>query len=1479
MAAQRTLVVSCVLLTVLVACSGTAPSEQDAGAASAVQAVESPFPDLERHGLALPDLDADGARSVPGFTQGDASFRPIVRDTGLSAARAEVLLPRTADGVVSLAFRGARARIRLLGAAKVAGIASASGVHYPAALDGADLVHVARPTGTEEYVHLLAPRSSRTLRYALTMEGVAGLRLVGGVLELLDAEGTPLLRTTAPTAVDGRGRARVGSLGVVGCAYDDAVAAPHLRPVVAPGRDTCEVVATFDDEGLTYPLWVDPAWTTTAVLARPRIEHRLTLNTDAAAGCATGCALVTGGTYKVASTVFLAPNAEWFNPVTNVWINAGAPSCGARSLHAAVDVANRGVLVAGGYVDTAYTTTATACTWTTAGWAAATSMSVARAEPAASAMRVGTTNAAFVAGGFLSDGSSVATVERWVSGTWSTMTSLPVARGGGALAAVGSSCTGTCTGVKLNFCVFGGRSSDGGAAMRNVDCGAVAGTAVSYTSLPTGLSVARNNATIAQIFQDGVVHVFGGGGPGLDQVDLFAASFAVSPIVGMGPTSALQGTAGARIATASGNRTLVIGGGAGYAANATSLIVDTVGPRQSSSPLSFARREGQAVPLPDGRVLVAGGRVDALGGYPAAEEVFAQASNGVACAGFGDCKSGFCADGVCCDAACTGKCEYCKVPSFVGTCKPQPAGATPAAGHGTCLNSPVGGECGYQCNGTTTAECTAPASTKTCLTPKCDATGFTSQPKCDGAGTCFSPSPVTCGAYTCNAAGTACKTSCTTFADCATGNTCTGGACVPTGGKGGACTLDVDCSSGFKCVDNVCCASPSCAAPLKCNVPGVVGECRLPLGTACTSVTASLCGTGNCVDGVCCDGPCSNQCEACNVSGRLGLCSPIPSGGKPVGGRTACTGSGACQASCDGTTRVTCGAPPPKTTVCAAATCTAGVAADTSYCDGTGVCVAGAKTPCVGVVCGATACLPSCTGPSDCAAGYFCDTTSGTCRSTGAAGTACATKAECKSGNCIDGVCCTTASCPSGQVCNASGTGVCALPLGASCTAGTACGSGQCVDGVCCDKACTGQCEACDLGGKVGTCSPVSGDPHGARTACKGTGPCQAKCDGTNAVGCATPPGTSTPCAPALCSGTSRTDISYCDGLGACKTPSATSCIPFTCDASTCKASCATKADCASGYACKEGKCVTEGGLGTLCSDPSECKSGKCVASTKPGDSVCCAVDSCPTGSACGLGGTDAAGLCVKKQGQTCTSATECATGFCVDGVCCESVCTGQCEACDVGGAEGKCVGVTGAPHGTRTACSSGGADVCKALTCDGSKDRNKCASFANGLEKECARACESGTLSVASCDGSGGCGAPKTSSCAGYACDGDRCRTACTSKEHCTAGYYCGASGKCEPAVGKCSDDRKSSTDPKTGATSDCAPYLCDPGSGACIKTCGSANDCQPGAACSEGRCEPAAPVDDSGGCAMRHPTGPGAGVALALAALVVARRRRSKR
>jgi len=251
-------------------------------------------------------------------------------------------------------------------------------------------------------------------------------------------------------------------------------------------------------------------------------------------------------------------------------------------------------------------------------------------------------------------------------------------------------------------------------------------------------------------------------------------------------------------------------------------------------------------------------------------------------------------------------------------------------------------------------------------------------------------------------------------------------------------------------------------------------------------------------------------------------------------------------------------------------------------------------------------------------------------------------------------------------------------------------------------------------------------------------------------------------------------------------------------------------------------------------------------------------------------------------KGVACAKDTDCVTGFCTDGVCCDTACTGQCEACDAAGSFGTCTAVTGTPHGARTACVAAGTGVC-ARACDG-KDRTQC-NF-GGKTVECSAAsCAAGTATAAStCDGAGNCPTPTKADCAPYACGGTACKTSCAGDADCGGANVCDTkTGRCVVAVSaKCSPDGQSSipTDPTKPAVG-CAPYVCDVSTGGCATRCASSRDCASGNACDvpSGECKPLTdpPTDSGGGCAYGGASSPlASALGLALVGLAGRRRRR---
>jgi len=169
-------------------------------------------------------------------------------------------------------------------------------------------------------------------------------------------------------------------------------------------------------------------------------------------------------------------------------------------------------------------------------------------------------------------------------------------------------------------------------------------------------------------------------------------------------------------------------------------------------------------------------------------------------------------------------------------------------------------------------------------------------------------------------------------------------------------------------------------------------------------------------------------------------------------------------------------------------------------------------------------------------------------------------------------------------------------------------------------------------------------------------------------------------------------------------------------------------------------------------------------------------------------------------EGCTAASAATCASGNCVDGVCCESPgCTGACMSCSVSGSEGTCVL---APAGTEVpgSCAAGeacdGAGSCKTKNGQACPAASGCASgfCVDGVccDGECGGVCQACNLAgrigtcaahVAGTDPEGECG-EGTGVCKST-CDGvGACKFPLVSCDDCLT---CDGAGTCSRPVPRC--------------------------------------------------------------------------------------------
>jgi len=369
--------------------------------------------------------------------------------------------------------------------------------------------------------------------------------------------------------------------------------------------------------------------------------------------------------------------------------------------------------------------------------------------------------------------------------------------------------------------------------------------------------------------------------------------------------------------------------------------------------------------------------------YCAGGSCVSKKANGASCTATRECTSAFCADGVCCNEACGG-CKACtaalKGTGADGVCGNAAADSDP---HNSCAADseyPKSCKADGMCNGAGGCREYAKASTA-CDVTTC-AGGSIVGKICNGAGLCETSSGASCAPYAC--AGVACATSCTSDTECAGTAFCSGaGTCVTKKAAGAACSATKECTTGF------------------------------------------------CTDGVCCDTACEAQCQACDVSGNVGKCSAVS--GKPHGTtRAVCAGEGTpCAGTCDGTTVIACSYPG-STTACGAS-CDAGTETK-KVCDAKGACVDGSSSKCLPYACAdTTKCGTTCTGDTQCAAGFKCagglcaPPASNTCSNdlastvdaSGAATSCGAYRCEKEVGTCRK-ICTASEECAAGFVCNAS---------------------------------------------------------------------------------------------------------------------------------------------------------------------------------------------------------------------------------------------------------------------------------------------------------------------------------------------------------------------------------------------------------------------------------------------------------------------------
>ncbi|WP_437301409.1 hypothetical protein [Sorangium sp. So ce426] len=224
------------------------------------------------------------------------------------------------------------------------------------------------------------------------------------------------------------------------------------------------------------------------------------------------------------------------------------------------------------------------------------------------------------------------------------------------------------------------------------------------------------------------------------------------------------------------------------------------------------------------------------------------------------------------------------------------------------------------------------------------------------------------------------------------------------------------------------------------------------------------------------------------------------------------------------------------------------------------------------------------------------------------------------------------------------------------------------------------------------------------------------------------------------------------------------------------------------------------------------------------------------------------------KVGSACASSAGCATGFCVDGVCCNTACGGgasnDCQACSV--AAGAAVDGICAPAAAGTQCRGAEGDCDVAEACDG--ESNSCPADTKAAAGTTCRDAAGDCDVAEACDGESNSCPADTKAAAGTTCRGaegdcdmaeacDGASNSCPTDTKAAAGTTCrGAAGDCDVAEACDGESNGCPADTKVaagttcrGAEGDCdVVEACDGVAGTCPADA-SAPD---GTTCPDGTC-----------------------------------------
>ena len=372
--------------------------------------------------------------------------------------------------------------------------------------------------------------------------------------------------------------------------------------------------------------------------------------------------------------------------------------------------------------------------------------------------------------------------------------------------------------------------------------------------------------------------------------------------------------------------------------------------------------------------------------------------------------------------------------------------------------------------------------------------------------------------------------------------------------------------------------------------------------------------------------------------------------------------------------------------------------------------------------------------------------------------------------------------------------------VGASCTTNGDCLASNCIDGICCEASCFGTCRSCaqaKTGLDNGTCAPVS-DGQQSTSGCTEAG------KACSSIGCV-----AATCFDQVKNG-DETGVDCggacpgCAVASACGKPSdclSGNCIDGICCAPNCFGTCRS---------CAQAKTGLDNGTCAPVSDGQQSTSG-CTAEGKACSSIGCVATSCfdkvKNGDETDV---DCGGSCPGCiVANTCSKNSDCVSGNCIDGICCDSNCFGTCRSCAQATTtqpNGTCAPVSDGQQST-SGCTTEG-KACSSIGCVATSCFDKVKS-GDETDVDCGGACP-GCVVANTCSKNSDCA---SSNCVDGICCAPNCSGTCRS---CAQATTTQPNGTCAQVV----------TGKQTTNGCQAAGFACDD-LGSCVNPTTCVGDC----------------------------------------------------